>query len=120
MFEPRAFGGDREYLLGALSLVSRKQVVCSQWWPDRRVWSIAFYSVIDGHGVRLSVDWQGFTVWLVVLVGSAFVLLSRSPVSDGFLGEALSASRLSPAQRHFENHFFVFSFGRWNGRRTVW
>jgi drug/metabolite transporter (DMT)-like permease len=45
--------------------------------------SVAAYSVVDGYGVRLSGDWWGFTVWLMVLDGGAFVLLSRRLVGDG-------------------------------------
>ena len=40
--------------------------------------SVGAYSVIDGYGVRLSEDWVAFTVWLVLLDGGAFVLLSHS------------------------------------------
>jgi drug/metabolite transporter (DMT)-like permease len=45
--------------------------------------SVAAYSVVDGYGVRLSGDWRGFTVWLMVLDGGAFVLLSRWLVGGG-------------------------------------
>jgi drug/metabolite transporter (DMT)-like permease len=39
--------------------------------------SVAAYSVVDGYGVRLSGDWRGFTVWLMVLDGGAFMIVSR-------------------------------------------
>ncbi len=45
--------------------------------------SVAAYSVVDGYGVRRSVDWSSFTVWLVVLDGGCFVLLSRRLVGAG-------------------------------------
>ena len=38
--------------------------------------SVAAYSVVDGYGVRLKGDWVSFTIWLMVLDGGAYVLLS--------------------------------------------
>jgi drug/metabolite transporter (DMT)-like permease len=35
--------------------------------------TVAAYSVLDAYGARLNGDWRAFTVWLVLLDGSAFV-----------------------------------------------
>jgi drug/metabolite transporter (DMT)-like permease len=50
--------------------------------------TVAAYSVMDGYGVRLSGDWWSFTVWLMVMDGTAFVVLSRRLVGPD-LWEAL-------------------------------
>lgn len=46
-------------------------------WASLVGLSVATYSVVDGYGVRLSQNWFGFTIWLMVLDGGAFVVLSR-------------------------------------------
>lgn len=35
--------------------------------------AVAAYSVVDAYGVRMTGDWFSFTVWLVLIDGSAFV-----------------------------------------------
>ena len=37
--------------------------------------TVACYSVVDAHGVRLSGDWASYTVWLIVLDSGAFFLV---------------------------------------------
>jgi drug/metabolite transporter (DMT)-like permease len=39
--------------------------------------AVASYSVIDAYGTRLSGNWFGFTIWLVVLDSFAFLALTR-------------------------------------------
>lgn len=35
--------------------------------------AVATYSVLDAYGIRLAGDWFSFTVWLIIIDGSAFV-----------------------------------------------
>lgn len=36
---------------------------------------VAAYSVLNGMGTRINEDWLGYTVWLIVLEGSLFIVL---------------------------------------------
>lgn len=77
--------------------------------------SVAAYSVVDGYGVRLSGDWWGFTVWLMVLDGGIFVLLSRRLVGGGLwltLYRQRSQVLLSGALGVISFCIFLWALGR--------
>lgn len=44
--------------------------------------SVALYTVIDAYGVRISGNWAAFTLWLIVVDASLFIVLSRAIRGD--------------------------------------
>jgi uncharacterized membrane protein len=68
--------------------------------------SVASYSVVDGYGVRLSSDWWSFTIWLMVLDGGCFVILSRRLVGPDLWGVLLRKKKFALVS----GAFGVFSF----------
>jgi drug/metabolite transporter (DMT)-like permease len=90
-----AFEGGRRLSKGAFALAAGAGL------------AVAGYSVVDAYGIRLAGDWLSFTIWLVLLDGSAFVLYALATRR----GAALRTWAAAPGRTLASGALGVISFG---------